>query len=232
MSSGTYNKYTGYHNRRSTRLREYDYSRPGYYFVTVCVHDRAQPLFGDIFVGPGPGSVGAGSVGAGSKPAPAFRPNQFAEIVQRTWNDLPNHIHGIQLDEFIIMPNHIHGIVRIVGIDGDPARLVPPGSAPAGLEPGAGLEPAPTGTRVGLGEIVRQLKTFSARRINAHRNTAGRPVWQRNYYDHIIRDENSLRSIRGYIRENPGNWANDSGNHLGGEIEQLAYLGQSNGPEQ
>jgi REP element-mobilizing transposase RayT len=121
--------------------------------------------------------------------------NEFGEIVQYTWDDLPNHIAGIELDAFVIMPNHVHGIIVITG---------------AGLEQKdrAGLEPAPTGTRI-LPEIVRQLKTFSARRINKKRGTPGLPVWQRNYYEHIIRDEEDLTRIREYIVNNPVNWQTD-----------------------
>jgi len=71
----------------------------------------------------------------------------------------------------------------------------------------AGLEPAPTVH--GLSEIIRQFKTFSAKRINQSNNTPGIPVWQRNYYDHVIRDEKSLNEIREYIVNNPANWEDD-----------------------
>ena len=215
MSTGIYNKLTGYHNRRSIRLPGYDYSQPGYYFVTICIHDRKQFLFGDVSVG---------SVGAGSKPAPLLNakpapfvnapsnpmgiPNQCHEIIQNTWFDLTNHIPNIVLDEFVIMPNHIHGIIRIIESVANRA----------GLERRAGLEPAPT---VALPEIIRQLKTFSAKRINKLRNTVGQSVWQRNYYEHIIRDEKSLFFIRKYIRENPVNWVNDSENHIEREIQEF-----------
>lgn len=212
MSSGIFNQFTGYHNRRSVRLRGYDYSQSGYYFVTICICDRTQKLFGDIV---GPKSVRVCSVGAGSKPA--LLSNQYGDIVQSTWDDLLNHIAGITLDAFVIMPNHIHGIIRIVR---------------AGLGHGhrAGLEPAPTGTvgtdnapqRNALPEIVRQFKTFSAKRINAIRKSPGNPVWQRNYYEHIIRDETSLYSIKKYIRENPLNWSIDSENHVSREIQEFA----------
>jgi putative transposase len=76
-----------------------------------------------------------------------------------------------------------------------------------------------------LPEIVRQFKTFSAKRINAIRKSPGNPVWQRNYYEHIIRDETSLYFIREYIRENPLNWSIDSGNHVSREIREFAMTG-------
>ena len=183
------------HHRRSIRLQGYDYSREGAYFVTICTHNR-ECLFG--------------SVGAGSKPArytcplstkPGQTPavsmqmtlNDYGEIVQQTWDDLVNHIDGIALDAFVVMPNHIHGIVVI--------------DDRAGLGNRAGLEPAPT-----LSEIVWQLKTFSARRINKGRGTPGIPVWQRNYHERIIRGENELNHIREYIANNPANWLTDENN--------------------
>jgi REP element-mobilizing transposase RayT len=114
--------------------------------------------------------------------------NDYGMAVKETWFDLVNHISGIVLDEFIIMPNHLHGIV-VIGGEESPVR--------------AGLEPAPTNA---LPEIVRQLKTFSARRINKIRQTPGVPVWQRNYFEHVIRGENEINQLRQYIIHNPKNW--------------------------
>jgi REP element-mobilizing transposase RayT len=99
------------------------------------------------------------------------------------------------------MPNHIHGIIVI-------------GNDRTGLEnrsglDRAGLEPAPT-----LSEIVRQFKTFSSKRINQLRNNAGSPVWQRNYYEHVIRVEKELKRIREYIANNPLQWEMDRENPL------------------
>jgi putative transposase len=189
MSSGIYNQYTGYHNRQSIRLRGYDYSRPGAYFITVCIQDRKQKLFGDVVGG-------------------AMVENDYGKIVCQCWNDLPVHYPHIRLDEFVVMPNHVHGIVVIR----------------ASASVGAGLKPAPTN---GLPEIVRALKTFSARRINEIRQTPGIPVWQRNYYDHIIRDDKSRYFIRQYIRNNPANWTADSENHLNNEIDIFDRMGTS-----
>ncbi|MDR1424448.1 MAG: hypothetical protein LBI92_07585 [Azoarcus sp.] len=130
-----------------------------------------------------------------------MRLNDAGCIVVAAWNDLPAHYAGIVLDEFVVMPNHIHGIVTIV------ANTV-----------GAGLKPAPTPCESAparsprLSEIVRAFKTFSARRINASRGAAGTPVWQRNYYEHIIRDDESLNCIRQYIIDNPAQWAMDHEN--------------------
>jgi REP element-mobilizing transposase RayT len=115
----------------------------------------------------------------------------FGWIVAECWEDLPNHYPHVILDAFVVMPNHIHGMIVL-----DDTAV------------GAGLKPAPT-KRHGLSEIVRAFKTFSARRINIARNTQGIPFWQRNYYEHIIRNERSYMAIRDYIFNNPVNWHKD-----------------------
>jgi putative transposase len=188
----------------------------------MCLHDRNQRLLGDIIVGAGSkpalisknGRVCIGQNGRVWNP-PLQNMSEYGTIVQNTWNDLLKHISGIVLDEFIIMPNHVHGIIQIVDTGLHWAKR-------------AGLEPAPTeiaGTKpAALPEIVRQLKTFSSKRINSVRNSPGKPVWQRNYYEHIIRNEKSLFCIRKYIRENPINWAFDSENHIDREIRQFEMV--------
>lgn len=116
----------------------------------------------------------------------SMRLNPCGKIVQETWHDLVNHIAGIRLDSFQIMPNHVHGIVIILGDE---------------------LIQKP---RTEFGEIIRQLKTFSARRINNFTDTPGGQVWQRNYYERVIRDEEELEKFRNYIMDNPRRWAEDS----------------------
>ena len=109
---------------------------------------------------------------------------------------MPNH-HPVKLNAFQIMPNHVHGIIIIkdtnVGIQGQKR---------------AGLRPAPTRNHA-LSEIVGAFKSFSARRINESRKSQGNPVWQRNYYEHIIRNENELNAVRKYIKLNVYNWQSD-----------------------
>jgi putative transposase len=185
-------------HRKSIRLKGYDYSLPSAYFFTICTHNR-ECILGEIVVG------------AGSKPAlnppdhePASRDqivlNKFGWIVKFAWDDLVNHNLCIELDQFVIMPNHVHGIIHILDVG-------------VGSEPRAGLEPAPTNKKqIPLSEIIRQFKTFSARQINILRNTPTVPVWQRNYYEHIIRDDEELNRIRLYIESNPSNWDRDDNN--------------------
>ena len=217
------------HHRRSIRLQGYDYSQAGAYFITICTHNR-ECLFGTVGAGSKPALAFCSKPALAEKPAPSIGSepalgsgpqdraglepaptqstsqmalNEFGEIVQYTWDDLPNHIAGIELDAFVIMPNHVHGIIVITG-----AGLEQKDRAGLEQKERAGLEPAPTGTRI-LPEIVRQLKTFSARRINQRRGVQGLSVWQRNYYEHIIRDEKDLTRIREYIANNPVNWLSD-----------------------
>jgi REP element-mobilizing transposase RayT len=164
------------HHRRSIRLKDYDYSQSGYYFITICTQNHIN-LFGDVLNG-------------------KMVKNQYGDLVEFTWYDLLNHNHNIELGEFIVMPDHVHGIVIISDIVG--LRDI-----------GAGLEPAPTKPHIknhGLPEIVRQFKTFSARRINQIRHSPGIHVWQRDYYERIIRNKNQYRNVVKYIIENPRNW--------------------------
>jgi len=133
--------------------------------------------------------------------------------VELTWRDLEFHNPDIGLGEFIIMPNHIHGIIQIFQSQNFLCRG---GSVTRPLiDNEAGLEPAPTKgihKRTPLSEIVRQFKTFPAKRINELRGTPGIPVWQRNYYEHIIGSDKEYESITVYIAENPANWTNDEEN--------------------
>ncbi len=194
--------------RKRNRLSEWDYSTPHWYFVTICTQNHHE-LLGEIVKG-------------------EMVLNENGEIAEYTWFDLPNHNPNIKLDEFILMPNHIHGIIIIknmidytVGTDSKSVLISESDTKRTGSEPvnvnkntinRTGSEPVPTKKNHGLPEIVRQFKTFSARRINKNRNTPGQQVWQRSYYDHIIRNENSLGNIKLYIRENPQSWETDKNN--------------------
>ena len=184
------------HNRQSIRLAGFNYSQPGVYFITLVAHTR-ENLFGEIKNG-------------------GMRLNEYGEIVKKTWNDLPNHVGNIALDEFTIMPNHVHGIIMIVGAGSKPAH--------AGPVKRAGFEPPLTVTKKkhALPEIIRQYKTFSARRINQIRKTPGQTIWQRNYYEHVVRDENDLFGIRKYVRDNPVNWESDEENAVNASPRYVA----------
>ncbi|HEY1235391.1 MAG TPA: transposase [Candidatus Binatia bacterium] len=166
------------HHRRSLRLREYNYSRPGAYFVTICTQDR-KCLFGSVVNG-------------------EMKPNDSARSAQSIWYDLPLRFPQVRLDQFVIMPNHIHAVI-FVG-----AQFIAPTGFSNTVQTGAiNLAPA-------LGEIVRTYKAISSRTIR--RTDCAQFKWQRNYYEHIIRDENSLHRIRQYIVDNPIRWDVDGEN--------------------
>jgi REP element-mobilizing transposase RayT len=140
--------------------------------------------------------------------------NEFGNIVEQCWLDLPNHYQNIKLDAHIVMPNHFHGIIKI--LDHVETGLKPVSYADGSETLEMGLKPISTPSirchmdkQHGLSEFVRALKTFSARGINELRNTIGRNIWQRGYYDHIIRNDESLKRIRIYILNNPSNWKDD-----------------------
>ena len=179
------------HHRRSIRLKGYDYSQEGLYFVTVCVHNR-ECLFGEIENG-------------------EMRLNEYGNIVKMVWDNLPQHYSNIALNAFVVMPNHIHGIIEITAPMG--AGFVGTGLVGAGLKPAPTPPPPPpmmtTTKNHGLPEIIRALKTFSARQINELRNMQGEKLWQRNYHEHIIRNEQSYQTIAQYIENNPARWEND-----------------------
>lgn len=197
------------HHRRSIRLKGYDYTASGAYFITICTHHR-ECLLGTVAVG-------------------EMQLSQLGHVVRSHWLKLPNHHLHVELDEFIVMPNHFHGILILID---NPAmsnaihRDLDVSDA-IDTDVRAGLadtfadtidrfttKPAPTAglvypKRHGIPEIVRGFKTFSARRINQIRKTEGMPVWQRNYYERVIRDDRALHNIQRYIKSNPQSWQQD-----------------------
>ena len=127
-------------------------------------------------------------------------------IVEEAWLALPRHYPSLALDAFVVMPNHVHGILILGDV-------------------GAGFKPAPTVVagrpprRHAIPEIVRAFKTFSARQINVQAQSVGRHVWQRGYYDHVVRDDRDLGRIRDYIFTNPLRWSMDRENPLRTEAD-------------
>jgi putative transposase len=113
--------------------------------------------------------------------------------VAGAWEALPASFCSICLDAFVIMPNHVHGIICLQAAH----------SGPLGREP----QRPPS-----LGQVVRAFKSLSARAANHAMGRTGQPLWQRNYYEHVIRNEVSLTAIRQYIEENPARWADDPEN--------------------
>jgi len=154
------------HNRQSIRLRGYDYSQAGAYFLTTCAQDR-KCVFGKIENG-------------------VMIPNKFGDIVYEYWQKIPEHFQNIEIDFAVVMPNHFHGILvicdQVLGGETPPLR-----------------KPI-------LGQMVGYFKYQTTKSINKIRNQMGVKIWQRNYYDHIIRTEESLENLREYILQNPLRW--------------------------
>jgi putative transposase len=195
------------HHRRSIRLQGYDYSRSGAYFVTICAAGR-ECLFGDVLDG-------------------IMHVNDAGRMVQSAWDGLPQRFPGIDADASIVMPNHFHGII-VVGTIFVGAPLAAPRIMNHTVAHGQGAASSPPtndnpddmSRRVTIGDVMRAFKSISAITVNRHLNRSGQPLWQRNYYEHIIRTPESLDRIRQYIIDNPARWAIDRDNPQAAETEQ------------
>ncbi|MEK7396838.1 MAG: transposase [Candidatus Poribacteria bacterium] len=177
------------HHRRSIRLKDYDYSQSGAYFVTICTYKK-QCLFGGIING-------------------KAELTEIGMIAERCWRDISNHFQNVSLDYFVIMPNHIHGIINIVGAKHshlasmNKVNALPANALPLRLH----------GTNSdSLGAIIQNFKSITTRKINKMLKHQGVSIWQKNYYEHVIRNDDNLNEIREYIINNPLKWALDSEN--------------------
>jgi putative transposase len=185
------------HHRRSIRLQGYDYSRAMAYFISICTQNRVD-LFGDIVDG-------------------KMVLNHAGTMVQTVWNEIPIHYTGTEIDEFIVMPNHFHGIIVIVAVGATPRGCPDPCTTGAPRpKNGQAQGPAPTentGT-LSLGDIVHRIKTMTTKQYADGVKQLGwqsfpGKLWQRNYWEHIIRNEMELSRIREYIHDNSTQWESD-----------------------
>ncbi|MFA5352968.1 MAG: hypothetical protein WC291_01955 [Thermodesulfovibrionales bacterium] len=168
------------HHRRSLRLKGYDYSQEGAYFITICAHSRRDCLFGEIV-------------------RDEMILNECGTIVRDEWLKTSEIRSEIHLGEYVIMPNHFHGIVIIVMHN------------PVGAYGHTPLQHTPLRSPSHtIGAMIRGFKSGVTKGINAMRQTPGRPVRQRNYYEHIIRSEADYSRIAEYIVNNPRQWPQDS----------------------
>ena len=166
--------------RKATRLGEHDYSRQGYYFVTVCARSR-RSAFGEI---------------EGGK----MCLNALGALTEERWREIPGHFPDAGLDEFIVMPNHIHGIVIIgeANCSGRGAYMRPLQSERRDADR----------SKMRLSRIMQGFKA-SVTRTSRKRWNDRAFGWQRSFYDHIIRSDAELNRVREYIRNNPLKWAFD-----------------------
>jgi putative transposase len=212
------------HRRRSIRLKGYDYSKAGAYFITICVHG-GKSLFGEI--------VGDEMI-----------LNDLGKIAYEQWAKLSERFKNMELDVFQIMPNHMHGIIVLndfvgatLAVAPDETVVAPDKNTPdenaivpdkivddnnmvndivASDAVGAGVNPAPTNSNPNtIGDIVGAYKSLVSNEcldIYKSKNEIMGKLWQRNYYENIIRDERAYQNISNYIINNPKNWKGDKFN--------------------
>ncbi len=205
------------HSRKTLRLRNYDYSRPGAYFVTLCTQHRDK-LFGAICEN-------------------RMVLNDAGRMVESLWKDLPNRFYHVRLDTWVIMPNHLHGILFLTS---NPLNV--PGIHEPNLKPGEAAfweclhlrhetthRDSPrrnfdAWTGIPLPRIMQWFKTMTTNAYIQGIKKHGWPtfsgrLWQRGYFEHVIRNEKALDLIRLYIQQNPSRWAFDRENPEAREFE-------------
>ncbi|HSW88051.1 MAG TPA: transposase [Candidatus Saccharimonadales bacterium] len=174
--------------RKRNRLQYYDYSQNGWYFITICTKNREE-FFGKI-------------------KNDQMILNEIGEITKQCWIEIPNHFSNVVLDEFVIMPNHVHGIIVIRNVD----NIIMGNKDVCSLQDGLWQ----TKLSGSLSSIVRGFKIGVTKWC--HQNNVNNFLWQKSFYDHVIKDEKSLYNIRTYIHNNPLKWAMDKNN-----LENLYY---------
>ncbi|MEI6212920.1 MAG: transposase [Desulfuromonadales bacterium] len=192
------------HHRHSIRLKDYDYSQAGAYFVSLCSWQR-ECLFGYIVDG-------------------EMRLNDLGQVVESVWCGLARHFISLDLDQHVIMPNHFHGILQIndTVIKDNVGAIARPHRASPGFDDDSGKGEAGValasplllhGTVSGsFAAAIQNFKSVSTRKINKIRQNPGCPVWQRNYYERVIRNDSELDRAREYIINNPLKWELDEEN--------------------
>jgi REP element-mobilizing transposase RayT len=186
------------HHRRSIRLKGYDYSQEGAYYVTIVTQGRVC-LFGEIIDG-------------------EMHLNAYGEIIQKWWYEIPIHFPNVELGAFVIMPNHVHGIIFIIAERrgevlsprDDPNRNIQDAYVDGTNKSGGVTPPLRKPT---LGQIIAYFKYQSTKMMNLiETDKAITRFWQRNFYEHIIRNEQDLQNKTDYINANPSLWDEDDNN--------------------
>ncbi|MBN2080725.1 transposase [bacterium] len=163
-------------------MDSFNYAQAGYYFVTICTHNRRE-ILGNVVEG-------------------RFNPTAIGEEAKSTWLDLPLHHPAMHLDELVIMPNHVHGIIVLEWDLTADTGSIPTNPRKAEVHPDW-AKPGPK--RGSLGAIIGSYKAAVSRKLNwkSRHNT---PLWQRKFFDHVIQTEKALQAIREYIVNNPLSW--------------------------
>ncbi len=175
--------------RKTNRLRQYDYSQAGYYFVTLCIQNRAC-LLGDVV-------------------KDNMTLNNAGNMIENSWRQVPDYYDGVEIDSCQIMPNHLHGIIILAGAS--PRANV--GTGPCAC-PGQPQEVASTES---LSDVIGRFKSFTTNRyidgVKHHKwSPFDKKLWQRSFYEHTIRNNEDLNRVREYIHNNPLKWALDKDN--------------------
>ena len=179
------------HHRHSVRLKRHDYSDASCYFITICTYHRL-PIFGKIVNN-------------------EMQLNDYGNIAELCWLAIPKHFPHVSLSEFVVMPNHVHGILRVLkdstASEGQEAKVARDDRS----GPRKSMHKREFGKPVpgSLATIMRSFKSATTKRINILREAPGTPVWQRNYHEHVIRDDASLGKIQDYVENNPRSWVED-----------------------
>lgn len=183
--------------RKPLRLSGYDYSKPGYYFVTVCTAVRGENILAEIYSTPVVGAIinrpSPCILQMSTQPSPVIALTPYGTIVEQSIHNISHHYSHITVDSYAIMPDHVHMLLAVED----------PGMAGTLEVAGDGRQiAAPTPIAAKLPTVIQQFK-------RAVSKTAGYSVWQKGYYDHIIRNEEDLQSTRQYIQNNPLKWLLD-----------------------
>lgn len=188
-------------NRHSIRLKGYDYSQPGMYFITLCTQNR-QCIFGDVIDG-------------------RMILHDAGKMVKKIWDEIPLYYGGVNIDTMCVMPNHFHGIVILctpavgAGPSACPETTIESESGQLGIESG----PRGSAPTLSLPDVVHRFKTMTTKKYcDGVKQYGWKPfnkkLWQRNYYEHIIRNKNEYERIHHYIENNPRKWKSNLSNPL------------------
>ncbi|HXN99491.1 MAG TPA: transposase [Candidatus Acidoferrales bacterium] len=177
-------------NRRTVRIKTFDYAQPAAYFITICA-DGHRKIFGDIIAG-------------------KMSLNAIGTIVNESWLELTRHFPNIRLAAHVVMPNHVHGIVSIQDW---PERNVRTTSADASV--GSAVSSTRGSVPGSIPTIARSFKSAVSKKARRLLHKPSLRVWQRGYYEHIIRDQDDFEKTCEYIRLNPARWNLDDENPAG-----------------